>query len=402
VGAGPAGSATALLLARAGVDVLIVDRHRFPRAKPCGDCLSAGATDILRRLGVVDRVAALAGAVLRGWHIVAPDGSSFTATFDAAGGAVHRHAFAIERARLDAVLLTAAIEAGARFAPGERVVDLVRHGRRVTGVQLASRRVAADLVVGADGLRSTIATRLGAVRRRPRLRKLSITFHLAARAATTAFGEMHLGDGICAGVAPVTADGTRCNLTVVADADRYGRSVAADPRAFAAGAVDSLPRLRGRFRAADLARAPFLASGPFDRPVRTTVFDGAVLIGDAAGYFDPFTGQGVFQALASAELLGAIAARAIRSRDTSAGALHDYAAGRNRLMRGPRFVQHGIEFVLARPTLANIAIRRVGRADGFARALLAVTSDIARTSTLLSPRVLSSLIRPRPLQETTP
>jgi menaquinone-9 beta-reductase len=406
VGAGPAGSATALLLARQGIDVLVLDRHRFPRAKPCGDCLSAGAADVLHRLGVLDRVQALPGAKLRGWRITAPDGSSFAAAFGATDSGAGRHALAIERARLDAELLAAAIAAGARFEPGERVVDLIRERGRVRGVLLARRAISAQLVIGADGLRSIVAARLGAVRRAPALRKLSITFHLATLGSApddAAFGEMHAGDGICAGLAPVTADCLAWNLSLVVDARRFGRSVAADAHAFAAAAVRSLPRLRGRIPTALLADAPFLASGPFDRPVRSTVFDGAALVGDAAGYYDPFTGQGVFQALASAELLAATVAGALARGDTlSARTLRPYAKARARMLRGPAFVQRGIELVLARPALANAAIAHVGRADAFARALLAVTGDIAPTRALFSFGALSSLIRPAPRQEATP
>jgi menaquinone-9 beta-reductase len=395
VGAGPAGSATALLLARAGHDVLMLDRSEFPRAKPCGDCLSAGASAVLRRIGVMDRIEALPHARLRGWRIVGPDGSEFRGTFRSGPGAAPACALAVERYRLDAALVDAACAAGVRFTGGVRVVDLMRAADgRVCGVALRDAALRAPLVIGADGLRSIVARALGAVQRPPRLRKVSLTVHIDRAIVAADLGEMHTGDGVCAGVAALRSDASRCNLTVVADADRFGRSIAADPRRFMHDALQTLPALRGRVDADLLRDGPLLTSGPFDRPVSRAVYDGAALVGDAAGYYDPFTGQGMYQALAGAEQLAAVADSALRRGDTSARALRRWHARRRDLARGPRLVQHTIEAVLARPWLASRAIARIGRARRFADAIIAVTGDTAAPRHLVSPHALMSLLLP--------
>lgn len=402
-GAGPAGAATALLLARAGVDVLLLDRAAFPRAKPCGDCLSAGATATLRRLGVLDHVLSEPHTQLRGWCIVAPDGSAFEATFAAPGRGpgTHSHAeecaLTVERSVFDTILVDAAVRAGARFEQ-QTVTGVVwnAHGS-VTGVRTRTGTRPGLITVGAEGLRSVIAKRLGARTRPGSLRKLSLTFHTTVNGIGD-LGEMHVGDGICAGVAPVHALG-RCNLTLVADSARFGRAVASDAHAFARSAIESLPRLRGRVPQPDLLRAIPLASGPFDSPVRDVAFDGVVLVGDAAGYYDPFTGQGVYQALASAELLARCIASALESGDTRATAFSSYVRARRDLLRGPRAVQRGIETVLRNPAVASRTIARIGRAPAFGRAIVSVTGDIAPARALLSPHALSSLLLPTRLPE---
>ena len=418
-GAGPAGALTALLLARSGVDVLLLDRAAFPRAKACGDCLSLGATALLRRTGLLDRLLEAPHARLGGWRIVAPDGSAFYAPFEASGDARVDHArssrlasragydgddlacraLSVEREILDALLLDAALDAGARFER-QSVTDLEydAHGQ-VCGVRTRSGSIGARLTVGADGLRSVVATRLGARAAPGALRKLSLTFHVPVDGVADT-GEMHMGRGVCAGVAPVDRHG-RCNLTLVADAHRFGRSAAADARALAFDALESLPLLRGRVRRSALSDASWLASGPFDRPGRRVAFDGAVLIGDAAGYYDPFTGQGVYQALASAELLAPAICSALDTGDLRADSFTGYARARSRLLRGTRFVQRGIDHVLRRPATANRAIARIRLAPDFARAIISVTGDVAPVRSLFSPRILSGLLLPTAIPENT-
>jgi flavin-dependent dehydrogenase len=381
------------------VRVLVLDRADFPRPKPCGDCLSAGATDVLERLGLLAAIHALPHSRLGGWTIVAPDGRAFSTTFaDAAPNGASTHAIAVERTLFDATLLDAAIRAGASFQARVHVRDLLfDDARSVTGVITSGGSVRARIVIGADGLRSVVATRLGAVRRSALLRKLSLTAHVHAPQLASSFGEMHVGDGVVAGIAPVSRAG-RCNITVVADADRYGRVVAADAAAFMHTALASLPRLRGRVPTGALFDTQLLASGPFDRPVRRVVFHGAALVGDAAGYYDPFTGQGMHQALCSAEILARVLIGALAQDSAPVSvtthALRTYAQQRRALVAGARTIQRGIEFFLARPRLANSAIARVARARAFAHALIAVTGDVSRPARLLSPRALLSLCAP--------
>lgn len=401
-GAGPAGSALAFLLAREGLDVLVLDRADFPRPKPCGDCLSPQAARILARLGALPTVLEAAPAILDGWRIVAPSGASFSARFCELP-ADDAPAIALRRESLDALLLDRARIAGADVRTGIRMDGLVPGGVSARTSTGEPHTFHGRLVVGADGLRSRVARAMGAIRRPPRLRKLSFTAHITGASMPDAIGEMHVGRDACAGIAPV---GPTChNLTLVLRAAVFGRAAARDPwRTFVDG-VHVFPRLCDRLRDAHIGDVPLsdraprdpprlLASGPFDAPTRTIVADGVALVGDAAGYFDPFTGQGIYQALAGAELLAEEAIAGLAA-DTTVRHLHRYERRLRAMIRPAHLLQRGIEAILSRSRLADAAIARLDRAPTAARAILAATGDLSPAHSLLSPAPLLSFAAPR-------
>jgi 2-polyprenyl-6-methoxyphenol hydroxylase-like FAD-dependent oxidoreductase len=269
----------------------------------------------------------------------------------------------------------------------------------------------ARLLIGADGLRSVVARAVHAVERPPRLRKLSLSTHAHPPHDTRGLGEMHLADGACLGIAPVTKQGSACNITLVVRSDAAHVRSEAPPNGrrpqqrervpSRADRLDSLveewrprfPLLRGSAPLQPVEGGEWLASGPFDMPVRSVAHDGIALVGDAAGYFDPFTGQGIHQAVVGAELLAGVAARALRQggairRHHLAGWAEAHAA----LTRGTRRVQRLIDAVLTQPALANAAIRALARSRVARNALLGVTSDVRDPVSLLHPQLAAATL----------
>lgn len=369
VGAGPAGSATALLLARAGARVLLLDRARFPRDKPCSEYLSPESTRVLARLGL-DVLAAVASASpgrLTGMKVVAPSGA-------AAVGRFTGFSYALPRTRFDAILRHAAESAGADVREGVKVDDLLYERGKIAGV-VAGEPLRADRVIGADGLRSIVARRLGLVQRSSPTR-IAFTAHVADARGVTDLGEMHVGRSGYVGLGPIGGGVTTVALVVpVAQAHR-GRRFFEE--------LNRFPGVAGRFEARNVVR-PLLATGPFAQWSRRPVAPGgaALLVGDAADFFDPFTGQGIYSALRGAEL----AASAILHDDLAA-----YAGARRAEFRGKWLLERTIALAVGWPALIERVVGRLARRSDLADLLVRATGNCVPARAVLNLAVLSRLL----------
>lgn len=379
VGGGPAGSAAAALLAADGRRVLVIDRARFPRRKPCAECINPAGVDALRRLGVLDRVMAADPARVDGWRIASDGGPSFLGRFS--GGV---HGIALPRETLDAILLDHARAAGAGVRTGIKVTDLLRdEDGRVRGVVAGGEEIAGRIVIGADGLRSVVLRRLGLLARAPRLRKLALTAHVRGLPEMDGCGQVRARGRGCVGIAEV--GGGVANVTVVVPAEQ-AHEVGGHADAYFDAALRECGFL-------DAARVDdVLATGPFDCPVRRAVADGALLVGDAAGYYDPFTGQGIYRALRGAELAAETVGAALRADDTSAAALMPYERARRRAFGPGERLQHVVEAFISRPRLLRWAAHRLDRRPRLADAIIHATGDVWPVRTLLRPGLLAQLI----------
>lgn len=392
VGAGPAGSAVASLLAGGGYRVALIERAKFPRPKPCAEYLSPEASRVLARLGVLEEIRRLPHARLSGMRVVSPDGTAFVGRF--AGRHPHRGysdvGLALAREALDDVLARGAVARGAAFL--ERVTVEGWHTTdRAVVVALrtphGTSQLRARALVGADGLNSRIGSRMG-VRRRGRLHRIALVTHAVDVAGMADVGEMHVGRSGYMGVAPVGAGVT--NVAAVADLSHAGR------RATPAGWLDALmgeyPAMRDRL-AGSRRVGPVRAVGPFARWVSRATADRVLLVGDAADFYDPFTGEGIYAALHGAELAAAALAPALASGRLSARDLAPYDAARRRAFGGKWVVERLVSWVVARPAVMNHVARRLATRAGLADLLVGVTGDFVPPSRILRPSFAWQLVR---------
>jgi flavin-dependent dehydrogenase len=434
-GAGPAGAAAAILLARAGVRVLLVDRARFPREKLCGDTLNPGALRILERLGVRPAIDAR-GLALRGMLLTGPSGVQVRGLYG--GSFVGR---ALTRRDLDVMLVQAAVAAGVQFQEEVRVIEPLvdeEAGQPVgRGAVLAPRdgrrlRVPAALTMAADGRRSALAFALGLARQPAHPRRWVIGgyfegvaglddsssssgssgsegmpppgadfagSHTAAGpipstrareerhaaggprvsapagggAGAGALGEMHIRADHYIGVAPLP--GGLVNVCLVSE-PHEAREGFREPAKLLLARLAADPQLRDRFARARLA-APVTMLGPLavDAPIAGT--RGLLLAGDAAGFVDPMTGDGLRFALRGGELAADVARHFL---DAPEHTWHETLTHRRtqEFANKQRF-NRTIRALISSPSAVRLAGRAAAITPGLLRQLISYAADL-RTS----------------------
>jgi flavin-dependent dehydrogenase len=401
VGAGPAGSTSAALLARAGLRVVLLDRAYFPRDKACAENLSPAAEPILRDLGVLSAITAGPVGRIAGFRVYAPSGGVFQGDYagskDAAGRPLHAIGLVVPRLRLDAALLQAARTAGANVREGWRVGTLTPCGADASGgyrviAATGQQEITARFVISADGAHSSVARRLGMVRP-GRLRKIGLVAHMRGISGMAAYTEMHVAGRRYVGIAPLEAieQGDLCNVAMVVDEARDGRTLAGRAAAFLADALTTFPGLHGRLAQAIITR-PVMAVSRLHVRARQLSGSGVLLVGDAAGYYDPFTGEGLYRALRSAQLAATVAADALAQGDTSAHALARYDRLMRAEFRGKRAVEAIIQAAVQFPPLMDHVARVLGRQKALADTIVGVTGDFLPASAVLRPGFLLRLV----------
>lgn len=331
VGAGPAGAVAARELARRGVAVLLVDKATFPRAKVCGCCLNGAALDLLAAIGLGD-LPRRSGAVALQRVTLAAGGRTADVRLPT-GVALSREAF-------DAALIKEAIAEGAAFLPGAVAK------RTSSELTLGSLSVQSCIVIAADGLNG-------------RLTGTDATPHAASR----------IGAGVVLDGAPdfflngsifmAVARGGYVGLVRVEDgrldvAAAFDPTFVRDAGGLGAAAVTVL-REAGFPAIASLDSAAWRGTPALTRTARHVAGDRWFAVGDAAGYVEPFTGEGMAWAIASGTAVAPIAARAAEAWSDSLS--REWEATHARLVRSRQTVCRAAAWVLRLPRLSRLAVR---------------------------------------------
>lgn len=398
VGGGLAGAALAARLAGAGRDVMVLERAPEWRWGACGVFASPAATAALRRTGLDERTIRGVARPIPAMRVETPTGTAFRMTYGAEDGG--DAAVGFDRSQLDPALLQLARDRGADVRTGVHVVavDLERGEIRARSTDGTTALVRASVIVGADGLRSVVARSAG-VARTPRLGpRVGLTYHLEdiddtgprdARMCVVRDGYV--------GIAPVP--GGRVNVGIVLGESWRPRLAHLGAPTVTRSIVEAVAPIgddAGSWRSGRRCDSIAGASPLGHRVTRRTGTSGRsgpgwLLIGDAAGFLDPFTGEGIHRALVSAELAG-------RALLVDAAYRPAALAAYDRQMRR-RFVAKDavswlVQAFLARPRLFEYAARRVASRATVRATMGLVMGDLVPARRGLDPRYLAALLAP--------
>jgi len=360
-GAGPAGALCAIRLLglRPGLRVLLLEAEAAPRPRPCGEFIAPLGMRILAAGGVhgmAEIGCALEGLVLHagGDHVALPFPGG-TAPGGLGSG--------VRREDLAVALERAASSAGASVRRGVRVLQ-ARRGQGLWQVTTASGELSATMLVGADGRLSRIRHCAGLDRPCARRR-----YAVVARAHGLRFadarraGEMHLSALGQIGVAPLTDGTVNLNLLLAPGAHHLLRTLA--PARLLTLALRLTPSLRQRARG--IAVGAVMTTPSLPHRSRAVVADGVALVGDAAGFWDPFTGDGITQALLQAWMLGDCLAACDLTQAPSARQLAPYARSWQAATRAKR--SGVLERILARGLLCQALVGLLARWPALGQAM---------------------------------
>ena len=350
IGAGPAGSAAATLLARAGRRVLLIEKDRFPRNKVCGEFLSAEALPLFERLGVGREIEACGPEEIRGGRLELRGGSSVAFR-------LAKPALGLSRYRLDHLLAAHAQVSGAQVWFGTRVLSASPQngGFRIRcALESPESEVRAAAVIGAWGRWDALDKNLARSFLGDRARYFGWSRDYENDPALAGEVRLYAFRGGYCGLSRV--EGGAVNLAGVVSTSCYKRL------GTSWDAVMAHARRENRALDADLSRLSpgptgFLGTGPVFFTRKPCVENGILMAGDAAGFLDPFSGQGQTLALASGLLAAETIERALSGEIPLEALAREYArAWRLRFAR--RFDWSAVfRSLMLNPELASMAAR---------------------------------------------
>jgi geranylgeranyl reductase family protein len=331
VGGGPAGATAALYAQRQGLSTALVDKEHFPRDKICGDALSGKTVAILHELGLLEEVAALPGAAITRIIFGSPDATAadidltrFDMTNGLTGHTLKQEGYVIRREIFDNFLFEKARAAADRTIEGFAVRDLVREDEQVVGVRGrydgGDMEIRAPLVFGCDGFNSIVARKGGLYSHESKHWMVALRQYFTGVKGLTDQIELHFIDEVLPGyfwVFPIEED--RANVGIgMGHNDIKANGIHLKD---ALKAAIASPTFRTRFADAKPLEEPVGWNLPVGSRRRPAHGPGLLLLGDAASLIDPFTGEGIGNALYSARFAVDTAVAARSAGDFSAGFL---------------------------------------------------------------------------------
>lgn len=392
VGGGLAGASLAARLARVGREVVVLERSPAWRWRAGGVFSSPAAVAALRRAGLDEPTLRAVARPIPAMRVETPAGTSFRLTYGTEDGG--DPAVGFDRSGLDPAMLELARAAGADVRVGVTVTgaSLDDGVLRLRGPDGQIGKLRASVIVGADGPRSLVAEAAGVARPVRMAPRVGLTYHLEdLEPAATRDARMRVFRDGYVGIAPVA--GGRVNIGIVLGSTWRGVLARDGADAVARSIVNAVPPTPDDSAAWRSGRRCDAIAGawPLGHRVTHRAGPGWLLVGDAAGFLDPFTGEGLHRAVVSAELAAAAIEARLAGRD---GAFEAYDRTMRRRFLAKDIVSWLVQGFLARPSLFEYAARRVASRPRVRATMGLVMGDLVPAGRALDPRFLAALLAP--------
>ncbi len=342
-GGGPAGLAAAIFAARAGLATVVCERSAGPPDKACGEGLMPAGVRVLDALGARSLIGAGECAPFEGLRYVQEDGSTIEGRLPAGGG------LGIRRTALESARARRAAECGVEVRWSCPVEELDTDGRAAS-LRTPGGVVTAGVCVAADGLHSRLRRSAGLDGPPPRLRRFGLRQHFRVP-PWSRFVEVYLTEGAEAFVTPAGA--ARVGVAFLSERGEVPGPVNVE------SFLERFPILRARLAGAEADSRP-RGAGPLAQSARSPIADRLVLVGDAAGYVDAITGEGLSLAFACAQALGSILPAALE-RGATRATLAPYGRFATRAFRRYAVTCRTVFGIARRPALRRRALRFLDR-----------------------------------------
>jgi menaquinone-9 beta-reductase len=372
VGGSMAGCSTTTALAQKNLRVLLLEKASLGRDKACGEGLLPAGVASLTRLGALHLTTQIQAQPFYGAGFEL-EGQVARADFP------EGHALGVRRQKLDQAFFHYASSLPGVTARERCTVQglLFAPKGHISGVALPNgERVYADIVIGADGLASPLRTAVGFDGGLPRQRRYGMRVHLGLPNAKPFGNYVHVlldppGEFYFTPVGP-----HELQVAYLGQPSVRGLS-----KKNYVQTVLTHPRLRELLAGAE-ATSEVMGAGPFGRKARAIVTDGFALVGDAAGYVDAVTGEGMELALRSAEALAETVYAALQGGGPSQKNLQPYVLARHQIVQDPDRLTRLVLLLERFPTLARRGIRALKSKPQLFQKLLAVQGGEAKLSSL--------------------
>lgn len=368
IGGGPAGGLAALRLAKTGLAVTLIEAQPVLGERVCGAYLCPAGVALLDELGLRTELTVNMRSLL-GMVLVSPKRKRLQTRFPS-NARYPDFGISLRRPDFDHALLHLASQHGATIRMGQRLQGLqqTRAGWRA---QLANgETISTRLLIGADGRKSRVA-RLLNLATEPWQERVALHVDVPSLQPTEPYGEMHVfPDGTYIGLNPVGPH--TLNVSALCDPAELQQTTAME---FINRRTQASEHLRPRI--APLTNtASVRATFPAAASVRDVVTTNAALIGDASGFLDPLTGEGIYQALWTARALTNEASRAWANDTALNASLRRYAIQRRRQHRGKRWCCQAFQAIIRRPHLSNAVHDLLSLREGIGNSFIGMIGNI--------------------------